>query len=126
MSVPFHSTANKNIISKVREYYINAEANAIPVMQDLEAHARRQDADQHEAEKLARSLGRLLQRWRRSTTLSIETITEITEQLQREIKASTEEERRLRETDIRLRKIIVENTNVRSAIQQLEEILQIG
>jgi hypothetical protein len=118
------SNPQKNLASEIRNYYVEAETVGSVIIQDLDTLALQQNIDQPEFEKMARCLGRLMHRWRRSTTMSVETVTELTEQLQRELKLTKIEECRLQEVDMRLRKCIAENTNLRCAIQQLEEILE--
>ena len=102
------------------------ENKGLAVIMELQRQALREQNDRGECEALARDLGRLLQRWKRSTNLSIETIQELSKELAREERLVDEMRRRVTTAEDKLSAANRECITVNAAILQLEQILDLA
>mmetsp|Transcript_8585 Transcript_8585/g.12816 ORF Transcript_8585/g.12816 Transcript_8585/m.12816 type:complete len:115 (+) Transcript_8585:144-488(+) len=112
--------------NEICRHHNNIENRGLAIIRDLERQSLKQDYDQRECETLARDLGRLLQRWRRSTNLSVETMNELTSELNREQRSLDDLHKRLRDAEDSLGAFTRESINVNAAILQLEQTLDIS
>jgi Sec-independent protein translocase protein TatA len=102
------------------------EQRALAIIRELDLQSLRQEIDHQECELLARDLGRFLQRLRRSSNLTIETMNELSKELNQEKKNISTQTRRLRSLDSEIGSLTRESINVNAAILQLEQMLEMG
>jgi Sec-independent protein translocase protein TatA len=102
------------------------EQRALSIIRELDLQALRQEIDHQESELLARDLGRFLQRIRRSSNMTIETMGQLTQELNREKKNVSLQNRKKRSLESEIGSLTRESINVNAAILQLEQMLEMG
>lgn len=98
----------------------------LTIIRELELQSLRQEIDYKESELLARELGRLLQRIRRSSNITIETTNNLTNELLKEKQNIYLKNRKLKSLESEIGSMTRESINVNAAILQLEQILEMS
>lgn len=102
------------------------ENRTLTIIRELELQSLRQEIDYKESELLARELGRLLQRIRRSSNITIETTNNLTNELLKEKQNIYLKNRKLKSLESEIGSMTRESINVNAAILQLEQILEMS
>jgi Sec-independent protein translocase protein TatA len=102
------------------------EQRSLAIIRELDLQALRQEIDHQECELLARDLGRFLQRIRRSSNMTVETTNQLRQELNREKRNVSLQNRRKRSLESEIGSLTRESINVNAAILQLEQMLEMG
>lgn len=111
---------------EICEDFSRIESRGNGIVEQLEIQSMRNEADTKECEMLAKELARTLNRWRRSTNLSVETVQELESQLLREQRANDKIAYKLKKLEDQSKALNTENININAAILQLEQTLDIS
>jgi chromosome segregation ATPase len=113
-------------VTDISRHHNGIENQGLSIIRELERQSLRQHIDSGECDALAKDLGRLLQRWRRSTNLSIETIRELSKELAREERLIEDMKKRVANAEDKLSSASRECIAVNAAILQLEQTLDLS
>jgi hypothetical protein len=111
---------------EICEDFSHIESRGNEIVEQLELQSLRNEVDGKECEILAKELARALNRWRRSTNLSVETIKELESQLLKEQRANDRVAYKLKKLEDQSKALHTENININAAILQLEQTLDIS